>query len=78
MASGGRDKLVKLWSIESHKVLSDFKEHGNMVYSVAFSPNGRYLASGSDDKTIKLWSIESKTELATLRGHTSAVYCVAF
>ena len=29
------------------------------VASVAFSPDGRWLASGSDDRTLRLWNVET-------------------
>jgi WD40 repeat protein len=56
----------------------DFIGHSSEVWSVAFSPDGKYLASGSWDKTVKLWSVESQKEVTTLQGHSSYVYSVAF
>lgn len=52
--------------------------HKNLIYSVAFSPNGEVVASGSDDKTIKLWRVEDGQEIVTLTGHANSVYTVAF
>jgi WD40 repeat protein len=52
--------------------------HSSEVNSVAFSPDGKYLASGSADKTVKLWSIESQKEVTTLQCHSSNVFSVAF
>ncbi len=46
-----------------------FIGHSSWVYSVAFSPDGKYLASGSIDKKVKLWSVESQKEVTTLQGH---------
>jgi WD40 repeat protein/uncharacterized caspase-like protein len=51
--------------------------HTEMVFSVAFSPDGRTLASGSADNTIKLWDVASGRELRDLAGHTGYVTSVA-
>ncbi len=52
--------------------------HNSWVYSVAFSPDGKYLASGSLDNTVKLWSVELQKEVSKLQGHSSTVYSIAF
>ncbi len=57
MACGSYDKTVRLWSLESQKEVTTLEDHISSVYSVAFSPDGKYLASGSADETVKLWSI---------------------
>ncbi|NCR78281.1 MAG: protein kinase [Microcystis aeruginosa K13-06] len=52
--------------------------HSDWVKSVAYSPDGRYLASGSDDKTIKIWEVATGKELRTLTGHSSGVLSVVY
>lgn len=52
--------------------------HGDIISSVAFSPEGRYVASGSSDNTIKIWDTSSGACAKTLQGHTSSVNSVAF
>jgi WD40 repeat protein len=66
LASGSRDGMVKLWSIELWKEVATLQEHKKSVLSLSFSPDGKYLASGSYDKTVKLWSFESQKEVTTL------------
>ena len=62
--------------------------HTHLVYSVAFSPDGRLLASGScgrfrlgkgcDQGEIKLWEVATGREVRILEGHTDLVNSVAF
>ena len=59
LISGSRDKTVKLWETETGKSLRTFQGHNEEVSSVAFSPDGRWIASASRDKTVKLWDASS-------------------
>ncbi|MER3417136.1 MAG: hypothetical protein C4297_13135, partial [Gemmataceae bacterium] len=52
--------------------------HTHYVLSVAFSPDGGYLASGSGDKTVRVWEVATDQHVRMLQGHTSWVYSVAF
>nr|VFK63065.1 MAG: WD-40 repeat-containing protein [Candidatus Kentron sp. TUN] len=53
-----------------------FKGHRNVVSSLAFSPDGKYLLSGSFDHTARLWEIQTGETLRVLAGHTDAIYAV--
>jgi WD40 repeat protein len=69
LASGSGDNTVKLWSVDSQNEVNTLQGHYQSVYSVAFSPDGKYLASGSGENTVKLWSLDSKKEVTTLQHH---------
>ena len=60
------------------KLLRAIEGHMDLVFSVAFDPQGRALASGSRDDTVKLWETRSGTLLRTLKGHKHTVWSVAF
>jgi len=51
--------------------------HSDWVQSVAFAPNGRWLASGSNDKTVKVWDVSKGALVGTLHGHGYAINAIA-
>jgi WD40 repeat protein len=50
--------------------LFTYKEHSNYLISVAWSPNGKYIASGGGDSTVRVWNADTGKTLALYRGHT--------
>ncbi|ODG96682.1 serine/threonine protein kinase [Nostoc sp. KVJ20] len=78
LASASDDKNIKLWDLNTKKVLANLSGHSQAVKSVTFSPDGKILATASDDKTIKLWQVETLEEICTLLGHSHVVKSVAF
>ena len=63
LASGGDDKMIKLWDVTTGKELATLQEHTGGVSSVAYSPDGKTLASGGGvygkPGEIKLWDVSA-------------------
>ncbi len=52
--------------------------HSYMVWSLAFSPDGKLLASGSSDASIRLWEVETGVEVGIIEDHLSLIRSVSF
>jgi len=68
---------VKIWSAATGELISTLTGHSDDVYSIAISPDGRWLASGSLDKTVKIWSAATGELQRTLTGYSDSVLSVA-
>jgi RNA polymerase sigma factor (sigma-70 family) len=57
LASGGRDKTVKLWNTETGKLL-EVLTCPEEVWAVTFSPDGKTLAVGGQGHLLQLWPLK--------------------
>src|SRR5262249_19575491 len=79
LASGSRDRTIKLWDVASGKNTATLTGHKRGGWWLAFSRDGKVLASaGHRDQTVKLWDVQTGKNTATLTGHTDWVWSVAF
>jgi len=78
LASGGADKSIRVWDLESGLELRALTGHQSWVRSLAVSHNGELLASGSNDHTVKVWNVSSGRLIVTLQGHSGVVEAVLF
>ena len=52
--------------------------HHNIINSVSFSSNEKYLLSCSMDNTIKIWDVSTGLLIRTLEGHNHSVQSAEF
>lgn len=86
LASGGNDKVVKVFDINGDEIAS-LAGHPATVSAIAFSPDGKRVASGGaglDSMSrpfvgaVHVWDLDKKREFTILRDHQTPVRAVAY
>jgi WD40 repeat protein len=78
LASGGDDRIVRLWDVTTGQCVKTWNEHIAWVWTVVFSPDGATLASAGEDLRPRLWSVQDGVQRGLLQGHYSRVRAAAF
>lgn len=76
--SGGDDRTVRLWDVQTGRELHTFQGHADGVTAVSFSADGKVAVSGGKDRSLRLWDLTTRRELRRLTGHTEAISGTAF
>jgi len=77
IASGDADGRIRLWKLNGESV-ANFESGSPRIRSLAFSPDGRWLAAGGADGSVRLLTVAEHRELAAVSAHQNTVYGVAF
>ena len=70
LASGSRDKSIKIWDATTGQCLATLLGHDNWIRGIAWHPGGKYLLSASDDKSLRVWDIAHKRSSKRLESPT--------
>jgi WD40 repeat protein len=65
VAASGDDNSyeIALWEVESGQLIHTLAGHTAIIWDVAFSPDGRFLASGSKDQSVRVWQVEDGEQI---------------
>ena len=80
LATAGADGLAKVWDSESGEELLVLAGHTAGLHSLAYSPDGRYIATSSDspDTTVKVWDAQTGTEVYSFGPNPGRAWGLAF
>jgi WD40 repeat protein len=79
LASGGGDRYVRIWDIETGRLLKSLRGHTHDIRQVKYSPDGQILATGSEDRTIRIWNPQSgETTRLLFTRYDHAVCSISF
>lgn len=66
IVSAGWDRLVKVWNLQTCKIITTLSEHTGYLNTVTISPDGSLCASGGKDGSAMLWDLNEGRMLYTL------------
>jgi eukaryotic-like serine/threonine-protein kinase len=75
VATGAED--IILWEATTQTIITHFK-HAAIVWSVEFSPDGRWLVSTHGDGAILLWNVAERDLAGNFNEHSGPVRSVAY
>lgn len=59
-------------------LLYTYRGHSDLLWTVAWSPNGKYIASAGTDRTVQVWNATDGSHMYTYTGHNDTVYGVVW
>lgn len=90
LATGGDDRVVRVWSAADGTLAGEMKGHENHVYGIGFHPDGKNIISGDLMGVVKQWEVGTWKHVRdfdagalhkfddTFKAHCGGIRAVAF
>ena len=64
---------VAIWDTATESAPMRLMVDDDVIWTVAFSPNGRYLVAGSSDEVVSVWATDTGARMSEFAGHAGGV-----
>ncbi|NOQ74555.1 MAG: hypothetical protein GQ574_21265 [Crocinitomix sp.] len=78
LTGAGYQNKVKVWDIESTKMVAELEGHEGGILGLDFHPTKPWVVSGSLDQTARVWNYETKKEVVKFDEQTISIHDVKF
>jgi WD40 repeat protein len=78
LVTAGKDKIIRLWDVNSKAALKTFAGHDGRISGVHFLAGNNLVATTSDDCTIRLWDVKTGKERPVRPNATALAWDLAW
>jgi WD40 repeat protein len=82
LATAALDTTARIWDLETKRPVFSLKGDMSRINSVAFSPDGKFLATessiGNRIRAAKIWNLDTRKVIMTLKGHADPIKSLHF
>lgn len=75
--TGHENGRIFMWETKTGRQIQGLNGHQNWIWSLAPSPDGKYLLSACEDRTVRVWEVQTGNCLHVLEGHCDRIWQVA-
>ena len=78
IASGGKDRIVKIWDAKSGLETCSLYSHTNSIAKIRFSEDGKYMLSCGRDQMLRLFDVRTMRVIMQYKGHDADIHSLCW